>query len=373
MKISRYSLLLLLALLLAAVPASGAARYRVTEITLPPEANILSSSWGGINKPGINNNGVVAGYYHVRGTSYDHEAFRWEKGVTTRLDHLANDFSYMTFAYDINNLDQIVGYSGTSCLWQNTNPPSPTALPGGYGQEAFGINNSGQVVGVAPDSNGSGRYAVRWESDVRTYLSTFGHEAEAFDINENGLIVGMALITDDQHIWGINWPVLWRDGGIINLEDLVVDATGVVERGGRAYAINDHNQVVGYASANIGEFGGWRAFLWENNVMKALGALFEDRDSCALAINNLGQIVGYSYSKVPPYGNHAILWEKEDIIDLNTRIDPIPGWYLREARAINDRGQIVCLAADHDFVNFRFYLLTPVSSTAAINLLLLGD
>lgn len=369
MKITRYILLLLLALLLVAAPAFGASKYKVTEITLPPDADVWSSSWGGINKPGINNNGVVAGYYRIKGTS-DHVAFRWEQGVTTVLPHLSNDFSYLTFAYDINNLGQIVGFSGTSCLWQNTEPPTPEELPGGFGCEAFGINDSGQVVGVAPAS-GSGRYAVLWESGLRTYLPTFGREAEAFDINENGLIVGMAVI----NIYGPNWPVLWsgEDHEILNLGDFGTNPDAE-DRGGRAYAINNLNQVVGCARGNFDEFGrGYHAFLWQDNVMTDLGELSAQTSSVALDINNAGQIVGYSYSKVPPYGNHAILWEKGALIDLNTRIDPIPGWMLAEARAINDRGQIVCLAASGDWMNFRFYLLTPVSSPVAMNLLLLLD
>jgi probable HAF family extracellular repeat protein len=369
-KIARYFFLLLLPFLLAAAPVSGAANYKVTKIVLPPGADLINLDPFG-KFAGINNQGVVSGWYHIQGTSYGSEAYRWENGVMTALPHLLGEGTYMTQAYAINNQGQSAGFTATPisiapCLWQGSAPFTPAALPEG-GVKARWINDLGQVVGY------TGSYsAVLWQSGARTSLPILGTNgsSDAFGINKNGFIVGYC---HESSLDPYRWPVLWGNDGIINLGDFIVNP--IPERGGVAYAINDLNQVVGYAIANYEDydFGVGRAFLWENDQLTNLGALYSGGNSCAMAINNLGQIVGYSYSGVPPYGNHAILWEKGDMIDLNTRIDPIPGWYLREAQAINDKGQIVCLAEDYDGVNSRIYLLTPVSSPAAISLLLLDD
>jgi probable HAF family extracellular repeat protein len=372
---ARHSFKLLLELLVAAAPVPGANRYKVTEIVLPAGADLnYPSSEKFVS---INDQGVVAGWYHIQGTSYDTKAYRWENGVITLLPHLLGNETYLTQAYTINNQGQIAGCTATpasiaSCLWQGAAPFTPAALPDG-GVKARGINDLGQAVGYAFSSGGSGPFAVLWESVSRSFPPTLGRTAEAFGINEGGVIVGMASMNDARYpLSGIDWPVLWRDREIINLGDWGA-TPGSTDRGGRALAVNDHNQVVGYAHANLGGFGDCRAFLWENSNMTDLGALFEDSASRALAINNLGQIVGYSFSKAPPYGNRAVLWEKGSIINLNTKIDPIPDCYLSEAQAINNRGQIVCLAADSHGLNSRIFLLTPLSSPPDINALLLDD
>jgi probable HAF family extracellular repeat protein len=366
MKIARYSLLLLLTLLLAAAPAFGAARYKATEIVLPPGATLDDLDAFG-KLVGINNQGVVAGFYKTSRW----EAYRWQNGVMTGLPLLLGEETILTEAYAINNQGQIAGVTVNStgtvapCIWEGDSPFTPAALPDG-GTKARGLNDLGQVVG-----NRDNYDAVLWKDGVRTDLPILGSsgQSDGLGINKNGVMVGYS---QESWLQSYRWPVLWREDGdgisITNLGDFG-EKPGFPDRGGVAYAINDLNQVVGYAFAPLGDFGTWRAFLWEDNVLTDLGALQENGTAYALAINNAGQIVGYSYLNEPP-GARAVLWEKgKSIIDLNTRIDPIPGWYLREAQAINDRGQIVCLAEDN-VSNKRIYLLTPVSSLVPIFLLL---
>ena len=361
MKISRYSLLLLLALLLAAAPASGAAKYTVTEIVLPAGTD-LSLSFSDIFYLDINDNGVVAGWSHIEGWNAEYEAYRWEKGVLTVLPRLQEE-DLNTKVYAINNQGQMAGHSGppypaSACLWLGAAPFTPAALPDG-GTTARGINDLGQVVG-----NGGG-IAVLWKDGVRTILpglSELGND-DAYGINNNGFVVGMSYLPSGRvypNPSAYAWPTLWRDGVPTCLGDFITYPDQ--DRGGRAFAINDRNQVVGYA---YGDDFTLRAFLWEEG--SGLIDLAPDYNSSrALDINNAGQIVGYVKA-------NAVLWEKGAIINLNTRIDPIPGYSLTEAQAINNQGQIVCLARDETWTNTRIYLLTPVSSAAAINLLLLDD
>jgi len=75
----------------------------------------------------------------------------------------------------------------------------------------------------------------------------------------------------------------------------------------------------------------------------------------AFAVNNGAEVVG---AMTLAEGNRAaFLWKREYIIDLNTVIDPVLGWNLQEARAINNSGQI----AGWGYLEHRHhgYLLTP--------------
>jgi probable HAF family extracellular repeat protein len=64
-------------------------------------------------------------------------------------------------------------------------------------------------------------------------------------------------------------------------------------------------------------------------------------DSCgeANAINAKGRIVGASRG-CDFSTQHAVLWEENQVIDLNTLIPPNSALYLTRANTINDRGEI---------------------------------
>jgi probable HAF family extracellular repeat protein len=125
-----------------------------------------------------------------------------------------------------------------------------------------------------------------------------------------------------------------------------------------AYGINDSGQVVG----NCSYTGFQHAFMW-NGSMHDLGGLDpENIVSEAYAINNNGQVVGKS--KIPGGSTHAFLYSGGVMLDLNSLVN-LPGVNLYTAYGINDRGQILANSS------FDGYLLTPVSSLAAIDLLLL--
>jgi probable HAF family extracellular repeat protein len=197
---------------------------------------------------------------------------------------------------------------------------------------AYGINDSGQVVGYSKDSSGV-NHAFRTAPNqpinpATDDLGTLGGSySEAFGINNLGQVVGYAPVPGSNNhgfVTGPNQPI-----------DPVTDVVGTF--GGTSsevYAINNAGQIVGRASDGTG----YRAFLTNGpgplGPANDLGFLGAFNSATAYDINDSGQVVGASNSI-------AFLYEGSGpIVDLNTLIAPVAGLTLTTAKAINELGQI---------------------------------
>jgi len=98
-------------------------------------------------------------------------------------------------------------------------------------------------------------------------------------------------------------------------------------------AINDHDQITGYASLSDGVE---HAFLWTSaQGMRDLGTL-GGSTSYGFGLNNLGQVVGGSFPASENF-YHAFVWtENNGMHDLGTL-----GGNYSYAEAINDSGEVV--------------------------------
>ena len=151
-----------------------------------------------------------------------------------------------------------------------------------------------------------------------------GNDNRAFGMNESGDIVGSSLTAGD----ALRKAFVFTGGNTTSLGDL----------GGtnsEARDINNSNRIVGWSDI---AGGGRRAFLYFNGAILNLGTL--GGNSFAHAINDNNEIVGTSETAGPGSGA-AFLYKNTTMTNLNTVLPANSGWNLIFANGINESGQIV--------------------------------
>jgi probable HAF family extracellular repeat protein len=298
---------------------------------------------------GINNSGQVVGYTQLNRVTQN--AVIWNGTSPTDIVESRSK------GYAINNSGQVVGEYGMEhpFLWDNG---TFTDLdPEGYGTVAYGINDSGQVVGTCSSTG----HAFRWDNsqtgmvDLGTLPDCTYSEGKA--INNSGHIVGSSYYTPD---WGTH-AFIWKN-------DQMVDLNPEDSWSSWAFAVNDLDHVAG--SASLMSNDGTNACFWdENGDLTDLGTLGE-YGSEAGGMNNRDQVVGWSAIS-ESYNTHAFIWDNGLMRDLNSLVSLDPGWYLTDAKGINDAGQIVATAMN-DGGEAHAVLLTPAPEPVTAAFLVLG-
>lgn len=246
------------------------------------------------------------------------QATLWSDGGTVDLHAmLGNPAS--SVAQDVNDAGVVTGWarapnqSGERAYVLDTvaGPPMTNLeLPGEFGglhSHGHAINNAGVVVG---ESAGSGGTRAFYYDGAMHLLPTFGSFTVALDVSDAGHIVGYSALGQQ------------GNGHTPVHAFLYTSATGLVD---------------------LHSYGGG------------------DATSKALAVNVHGDVVGY--------GIHdswsAFLFSGSQMVDLNDRINPGAQYILREARDINDAGQIICLAGHSSWPDYedRLVLLEPLEQT----------
>jgi probable HAF family extracellular repeat protein len=301
---------------------------------------------------GINNNGQVVGYWS---TPQGIHAFLYDSGQLKDLGILGGTNIY---ALTINDVGQVAGFADTgqglqAFLYQNGSLTNLGNL-GGINSYAYGINGQGKLVGYIDTPEGA--RAFLYDTGTVTDLGTLGGtNAFAFGVNSLMQVAGSSLMPDNVRTHAF----LWQAGVITNLNLLLPLNSGweLME----ARGINDKGQIVGWGLTNNQEHG----FLYAAGSIRDLGVLPGATNSYAFGLNSSATAVGASSV---PGGTHAVLWRKGLTIDLNTLIDANAGWEMREARGINDVGQIVgwgvTRGEEHAFLLTPTRLATPIAAVA---------
>jgi probable HAF family extracellular repeat protein len=340
--------LALLCLVISVVPGA-AQQYSLTDLgTLPGD---------GVSKAyALNDAGEAAG---VSETPTAAIATLFSGGKATSISTLGSSVSV---ANGINTTGQIAGWNSFNSnptfepqafLYSNgsmKNINSPSVFPSGT--EAYGINNSGEVVGTGYLTS-SNFHAFLYSGGNMTDLGPPGaYQASAVAINNSGQIIGGYYLNS-----GVAGEFLITNGKMTTLP-VPAGASGV-----SAFAINDNGEIVGAIFFTSGAPSHAAKFV--NGVWTDLGAISGASASRATAINISGQIVGTAFFPQTQYhppkpGKHVpFLSTASGLVNLNTLIPSGTGFLLTDAVAINASGQILCDATNAAGGSEHAVLLTP--------------
>jgi probable HAF family extracellular repeat protein len=306
--------------------------------------------------------------------------FLWDNSQQPKMADLGTLGGDSATASSLNNFGTAAGNSTTAAgdthafVWHDDNGNHASdpgemkdlgTLSGDVLSTAFGVNDSGQVVGLSESIFLTDRAFV-WSNGTMSALAASSNPNNlrpiaAYAVNNAGQIVGVAATsTGASHAYRLN-------GGTL---------TDLGTLGGRnsfANGINEAGMVVGNAELSANSASpAQHAFVWNDadadNVsdpgeMKDLGALAGGTNSIAYDINASGQVVGSS--EVTGGSTHAFVTVSGTMTDLNSLIPSGTGWTLQEARSINDGGQIVGYGLFQPDPNqpaqTHAFLLTPAS------------
>lgn len=357
-------------------PASGLlltafALYSASALAVPYTITDLGTLGGALSSAfGINDNGQVVGAASLV-SGYSHP-FLYSGGTMSDLGTL--DGGTNGVAFSINNSGQVVGSAYTAdgdnraFLYSNGSMNNLGTL-GGNRSQAHGINDSGQVVGWADTTTGPVR-AFLYSNGAMINLGTLGGNTSlAWGINDSGQVAGWSTVDttgSSAHAF------LYSNGSMTDLGTL-----GGWESSA-AFGINNSGQAVGIVSNSTYDpdqnivINTEHAFLYSNGLMIDLGTL-GGTNSWAWGVNDSGQAVGWS--DTADGVSHAALYTGNTITDLSLLPEVLAaGWSsLGEARAINDKGQIVGYGLIGG--SYRAFLLSPeavIPEPATLSLMGLG-
>jgi len=328
----------------AAAPAAAAAAAAKT-YTITNLGSLGYAGYDTTDATAINAGGQVAGYSDTATTitfpcpghyrpprtcsSHPQHAFLWSNGTMTDLGSLGGAIEGSSAAA-INVSGEVAGLSQTktagvthATLWTGMTMVDLGALAplsSGSWSGAFGINDSGQVVGAwasSQSTSGTGSHPWLYGNGTMTSLPVPSGFTSCVPgaINNNSQIAGYCRDAS-----GTDHGVLWQNGTVAVLGTL--GGLQVTE----VSAINNLGQIAGWGTTSSGAVDG---FLDSNGTVTDLGAGFRP-----FAINDNGVMVDGT-GQIDSGGT---------VQNLNNLIPANSGYTIGFANAINDNGQIAAQA-----------------------------
>ncbi len=323
---------------------------------------------------GLDECGRVVGEAQAAAAAF--RPFLWDEGAMTDLGTLGGPAGT---ANALNQSGTVVGSALNASGLQHPFVKYESAtmfdlgtLPGGFTAESYDINASGQVVGVSEEGSTLQDRAFIWNDangnqandagEQQPLSAPWGTPIKALGINDAGQVTGYANVTG-----------VVETHAFLTIGGVAVDLGTLGGAVSFAYDVNNSGEVVGrsYIPIPPGTItNSFHAFRWKDTngngqsdagEMQDLGTL-GGRQSFAYDMNDSGQVVGTSEFQTNDIALHAFVWSSATgtMQDLNALV-PGTGWTFLEARAINDRGQIVGIGTNPDGKE-RAFLLTPTNA-----------
>jgi len=319
---------LAIGLMLPVMPVHASVMYSLVD--LMPENPTINSSAYSINDSG-----------HILGFTTAGDSFVYQNGSVNwpSIPRYASPAG-------INSNGVVVGNSaGRGFVYNNGVTQFLNGFSGSpYSTKAAGINDAGQIVGSAWNTQGNQR-AIIANNGSLTDLGTLGGVwSQGNAINNSGQVTGEAQTSYGGHAF------ITRNGEMV---DLGAFAWGV----SRGWAINDIGQVAGTSLINSIEKHAFITTVDDRMIDIGLSGYSSE----AFGINNAGQAVGYFEDVNNPGSKRAFVTLNGVMTDLNTLIAANIGWTLMEAYDVNNSGQIVGLGIAENGLQ-RAFLLNPVAS-----------
>ena len=315
------TILFFAALILSCAPARAEVRYTIVPIEKGFSGPARRASFG----LGVNSRGEATGYFQYASEDLIAQVFRFS------LAEGMVDLGPHGVGRAINNAGQIAGGGNRAFRWSSAKGIEPF---GSKSSQAISINASGQMTGWTTGADG---YETAFLFTDETGMQELESGQIGVAINDQGWITG----ADDQTAY------VFRPG----LETLYLGP-------GMGTAINNQGAVAG-------DYGyPWFSdpVLWINGETRFLGGLGGNL-GCVYGMNNRNQVVGFS-SRADQSGPGFLWTEEEGMVDLHSLVASDCGWFIGDARAINDNGWIV---GDGYYENrTQAYLLVPIPPTVTI-------
>ncbi len=312
-------------------------------------------------------------------------------GVNTSLPFAISEHGLIVGISENGTIDPLTGFPEFDpVFWANGKIHNLGTFGGSQGV-ALGVNDRGQVVGAALNTNPdpfaaafdssavvvfpgtTQAHAFLWQHGVMQDLGTLGGpDSVATYVNERGEVAGQSFVnfvpnsttgtpTQDPFLWVPCDRGRWDSDDCNNHSESVTAGNGKMldlgTLGGTSSLVNGLNnqgQVIG--QSNLPGDKTHHPFLWHRGRLADLGTLGGDF-GIATSLNDTGEVVGVASLPIPcpgcglgPQVYHAFFWKQGVMTDLGTLDKCSLGNH------INSKGQIVgssglCGIAKHAFMS----------------------